>query len=626
MPGAASDPLGWTHERRRRWIARRVASRGGWWATAESLWRRRFHAIVSGFPSWGSGNPDRLIYTSNRDGKPEVYAWDRQSRMRRRVTDREHGTGTRVPSRVDPQGEEVWWFDDRAGDELGRWMITPFRGGRSRVATPLAPSYSMGLAVGVHVSVIGVAGARGTHVHVVPRATDAAPRCVYSSPGAAYLSPLASSALSSDGTLIALAHSERGDSRNPSLRVIDVAGRTVLDLWDGPARGLWPGSWSPVADDHRLLVQHERGPTTRPMIVSVGGQVVPFNLEDLPGAVWGRDWYPDAESVLVLHEYETRTELFRWWPASSRLERITTAPGTIEHARVRPDGDVWYYVNASPTPPHTRSSAGPLLPAGGRATRRSVAYREARVGPVHVFCAEPRTRRPHPMLALLHGGPETHDRDSWSPTVQAWVDHGVAVVLVNYRGSSGYGKAWSDAIKGAPGLTELEDVARVQDWAIADGLAHPRRCIIGGTSWGGYLTLLALGTQPERWALGLAHAPIGDLVATYEDEMHELRWYDESLFGGSPHDLPERYRERNPITFAERIQAPLLVMFGTRDPRCPARGITGYLARLRELGKPHETYEYDGGHSAVSTAEQIRQLELQLRFVARHLGTTPPQP
>ena len=133
-----------------------------------------------------------------------------------------------------------------------------------------------------------------------------------------------------------------------------------------------------------------------------------------------------------------------------------------------------------------------------------------------------------------------------------------------------------------------------------------------------------MGWVPHAPCAGYATGALGARVGARE--MHELRWYDESLFGGSPHDLPERYRERNPITFAERIQAPLLVMFGTRDPRCPARGITGYLARLRELGKPHETYEYDGGHSAVSTAEQIRQLELQLRFVARHLGTTPPQP
>src|SRR5207245_66144 len=84
----------------------------------------------------------------------------------------------------------------------------------------------------------------------------------------------------------------------------------------------------------------------------------------------------------------------------------------------------------------------------------------------------------------------------------AWVDHGFAVVLVNYRGSSGYGKAWRDAIVGRPGLTELEDLARVHDRLTAQGIVDPARTILSGGSWGGYLTLLGLGVQPERWALG----------------------------------------------------------------------------------------------------------------------------
>ena len=66
--------------------------------------------------------------------------------------------------------------------------------------------------------------------------------------------------------------------------------------------------------------------------------------------------------------------------------------------------------------------------------------------------------RPYPTILIIHGGPEAHDRDAFSPAVQAWVDHGFAVAMVNYRGSTGYGKAWRDALEGNPGLTELQEL------------------------------------------------------------------------------------------------------------------------------------------------------------------------
>ncbi len=108
------------------------------------------------------------------------------------------------------------------------------------------------------------------------------------------------------------------------------------------------------------------------------------------------------------------------------------------------------------------------------------------------------------------------------------------VVEVNYRGSTGYGSAWRDAIEGRPGLTELEDVAAVLDRCVADGLVDPGRCVVEGWSWGGYLALLAVGTQPERWAAALAGVPVADYLTAYADEMEQLRAFDRALFGGSP--------------------------------------------------------------------------------------------
>src|SRR5207249_6808122 len=131
-------------------------------------------------------------------------------------------------------------------------------------------------------------------------------------------------------------------------------------------------------------------------------------------------------------------------------------------------------------------------------------YSAHEVAGIPVFVAAPPAASPHPTIFIVHGGPTHHDGDAFSPRVQAWVDHGYAVVLVNYRGSTGYGRAWRDALEGNPGLTELEDIVKVRDWVVEQGIADPARLILAGGSWGGYLTLLGLGTRAECWALGRA--------------------------------------------------------------------------------------------------------------------------
>jgi dipeptidyl aminopeptidase/acylaminoacyl peptidase len=233
--------------------------------------------------------------------------------------------------------------------------------------------------------------------------------------------------------------------------------------------------------------------------------------------------------------------------------------------------------------------------------------------------------RPHPTIFAIHGGPESHDRDTFSPQVQAWVDHGFAVVMVNYRGSSGYGRAWRDALTGNPGLTELADIAKVHARVLTDGIADPARIVLSGASWGGYLTLLGLGKQPALWSLGVAGVPVADYFAAYEDEMEPLKAYDRALFGASPDENPEVYRERNALTFVEDVRVPVMILAGANDPRCPIRQIEIYLDRLTELGKPHEVLKYDAGHGSLRTDERIRQLEAEINFVARNLGTQPAQ-
>jgi acetyl esterase/lipase len=567
-------------------------------------------------PRWAKDRPDRLLYSSNETGKWELHAWDLATGTRRQVTDRPEGT---LGGALDPSGEWIWRFDDEKGSELGVWREEPFEGGaQARPAAPeLEPAYSVGLALGHGLAIIGRAGGDATSIHLVGDGRE--PRLLYR-----HREDAGVAGLSQDEGLLCVSHSEHGDSRHPALRVVTLDGEAVADLWDGPGLGLDAAGWSRVPGDRRVLVLHERRDLPRPMLWwPETGETLDLDV-DLPGEVRA-SWYPGGDAVLLAHDHRARVQLLRLDLGTGELDAVGPDAGTVTDAAVRPDGEVWYSWSDASTPPQVRSlTDGQLLRPTGEPAPPGARYQDCDVDGIHVLVARPDAGGPHPVLFMVHGGPTWLDRDEFSPRVQAFVDHGFAVLLVNYRGSTGYGKAWRDALEGNPGLTELEDVAKVHDWVRTQEWADHQRVVLSGASWGGYLTLLGLGTQPERWALGIAGVPVADYVAAYEDEMEPLKAFDRALFGGSPDEVGDVYVRRSPITYVEDVRVPVLILAGENDPRCPIRQIDNYLERLRALGAPHEVYRYDAGHGSLVIEESLRQAELQLDFAARHLGTQPP--
>lgn len=587
---------------------------------AEARWQARFRAIRVSLPEWAVDNPARNLYVSNASGVFELYAWDRDTGEHRKVTDRPNGT---TAGTLDPSGEHVWWFDDTDGDEFGVWKRQPFGAdaAAAEAAIPgLAPAYSAGLDIGRETVAVGRATDDGCEVYLWRPGAE--PTLVYRSDQDASVG-----ALSVDETLLAIEHAEHGDSLHPDLRVLSIeAGFEVVgELADGPGKGVQALAFSPVRGDQRLLVQHER--RARPELLlwdPVAGTVTELDLP-LDGDI-SADWYPDGTALLVEREHAARTSVHRYDLATGELTTVETPAGVVGGATARPDGAVEFSWSNAAQPPQIRVAGQdePLLTPPGARAPGSVPVTDVWVdgpgGPIHALVSTPAGgERPYATVFSIHGGPHWLDSDSFSAARAAMVDAGYAVVHVNYRGSTGYGSAWRDAIVGRPGFTELEDIAAVHDWAVSTGLADPARSILEGHSWGGYLTLLGLGTQPERWAAGIGGVPVADYVAAYEDEMEQLKAMDRVLFGGSPTDAPEAFTAGSPITYADRVKAPLLVTAGANDPRCPIRQIDNYLARLDELGTAHEVYRFDAGHGSLVVAERIRQMAAELDFLRRHV-------
>jgi dipeptidyl aminopeptidase/acylaminoacyl peptidase len=592
-------------------------------AERESRWRARFTAARVSLPEWAQDAQDRNVYLSNASGVWEVYAWDRANDTHRKVTDRAQGTWH---STVSPDGERIWWFDDTAGDEFGVWVSEPF-GGEGETHKPAIagthPGYPNGLAIGHHITALGADTDDGSTIWL---ARDGGPAEV------AYVSKhnAGVAALSRDERLVAIGHSEHGDSRHPALRVLATTdGHPVAEKWDGSGKGLNALAFSPVSGDARLLVAHERRGKEELLIWDVDADTEQMLDIDLPGEIVA-GWYPDGTALLVMHTYRSRNTLHRLDIATGTLSTVDSAPGTIGSASVRDDGTVEYSWSSAASPTQVRAVGtdgvdrvlltppGPVAPS---ATAVTDAFVDGPGGQVHALVARPEDADgPIPTVFSVHGGPDAADEDRFSAYRAVWVDAGFMVIEVNYRGSSGYGSAWRDAIEGRPGLTELEDIAAVADWAVADGLADPARLVIEGGSWGGYLTLLALGTQPERWAAGIGVVPVADYVTAFADEMEPLREFDRALFGGSPDELPDLYRECSPLTYVDRVRAPVLVIAGENDPRCPIRQIDNYLDRLAARGAEHSVYRYDAGHGSLVVAETIKQTAMTVDYARRALG------
>ena len=596
-------------------------------APPAATWERRFRAPILSLPAWSADDPERMILASTESGSYQLYAWDRRAGTRRQVTFDPVGI---LDGRPTHDGSGTVWFHDATGAETGEWVVAPFdeATGSEPLLEGVPRGWAEGLAMGRGRTAAGISGPEGFSIWVAD--ADGAARKLYEHRNPVRLAGPSLSAvgetgaLSADETLLALAIAEDGDVMHPGLRVVDAAsGVTIAELRDA-GRQISALGFSPVPGDPRIAITHERTGEDRPALWDPrSGEVRHLEL-DLIGPVEAVDWWPDGGALLLLQLVEGRHQLHRYDLATDRAERLDTEPGSITAAAVRPDGSVWYRVHHGEHPARLLESGsatpllepdGPVAPAGR--DFETWWFANPHGDRVHGFLVRPDGEGPFPVILRVHGGPHSADLDRWAPDLQAHVDAGFLVAMVNYRGSIGYGQAWRDALTGNVGFLELEDVLAGLDDLVARGLADPSRVVLAGWSWGGYVALLGVGRHPERFVSAVAGVPVADYPAAYEDESPLLQAMDRALFGGSPDELPDLYRERNPLEYADAVRAPLLILAGENDSRCPIRQVWNYVDRLRTRGVEPEVYTYATGHASFDVDERVRQTAIVLDFLAR---------
>jgi dipeptidyl aminopeptidase/acylaminoacyl peptidase len=233
-----------------------------------------------------------------------------------------------------------------------------------------------------------------------------------------------------------------------------------------------------------------------------------------------------------------------------------------------------------------------------------------------------------PLVVRIHGGPTAAARPELSPSVQFWTTRGFAVVDVNYRGSTGFGRSYRDLLQGEWGRVDVEDCLAAARHLGAEGLVDPARCVIRGGSAGGFTTLAALCFQ-DAWgqdgtfSAGCSLYGVTDLAAlAAETHKFESRYLD-GLVGPLP-DAAEVYRERSPLFHADALSQPVLLLQGAEDRIVPPAQAKVLVDALRARGVPYAYVLFPGeGHGFLASASIIRALGTELAFYGRVLGFRP---
>jgi dienelactone hydrolase len=597
-------------------------------------WERRFRAPTISSPDWPPHAPERVAYESTESGIWQLHLADLAMGSRRRVTD--HPVGV-IMGAWSPDGTTICWWQDETGDESGRWYAQAVEGGDPRLLLPeIEVGWSGGIAWVPGMLAVGISGADGFAIYASENGGVTAKEVARSTEHlrvAGRDGGYNRGGLSADGMLLCLQHAEHGDEIHEALRVIDpLTAATVADLVD-EGMSLSSSAWSPIPGDGRLAIVHERRGIPQPALwePATGGWTdIASGLE---GEVSVADWWPDASAVVLSQLHGGRHRLHRYELASGELSTIDHPQGQVEWAQVRPDGAVWYRHSTGGSAPRILDDAGrDVLPLEGEPAPsgrpfESIRFDNRHGQSVQAFLITPAGDGPWPIFVRPHGGPTWLDEDRWHPEVQSYVDAGFAVVLVNFRGSTGRGAEWRDALIGDIGGPELEDLNDALDHLVARGVADPDRAVVGGWSWGGYLTLMMLGKHPERrWRCGIAGIPVGDYEGGYEDLSPDLQAYDRALLGGRPDEVPELMADRNPIYSADAVEAPVLFLIGENDSRCPYRQAMAYVEKLEARGHEHEVYLFSTGHGSFDVEEEIRQQRAILGFLERHVpGVQAPR-
>ncbi|MBL8091794.1 MAG: S9 family peptidase [Anaerolineales bacterium] len=219
----------------------------------------------------------------------------------------------------------------------------------------------------------------------------------------------------------------------------------------------------------------------------------------------------------------------------------------------------------------------------------------------------------------IHGGPNWHYQNMWNPFVSEMLARGWNVLQPNYRGSTGYGKKWQNASRYDMGGVDANDCAAGVKFLIENNLADKNKIAVTGRSHGGFLTMCCLTFYPDLFAGGSAVVPFMNWIKSHYESREDLQhWNIENM--GDPEENKERWMQLSPYFFLDKVNAPVQLICGGNDPRCPASDSIDARDKLIEFGKEVELLLYeDEGHSFLKIENIIESETKRIEFLKKVL-------
>jgi dipeptidyl aminopeptidase/acylaminoacyl peptidase len=424
----------------------------------------------------------------------------------------------------------------------------------------------------------------------------------------------------------------------------------LLDLASGEARALTPEtadgpsdflspSW--FADGSGLYVISNRG---RDFLNLAELDITTGTLTYLRDDKWDADHLELTHNgrlmALTLNEDGySRLELFdvsQGWQARRELPLPSLPGGVIVDLTWSQNGqrlaltqlsagspmDIWIWdLSQQKLWQATRSSLGGI-PRASFVEPALVSYPtfDERKIPAFLFLPRERDARNLPVVINVHGGPEGQARPIFNPVNQYLVAQGYAVLTPNVRGSSGYGYTYMSLDDVRKRMDSVADLRHAALWLRDSGIADPRRIVVMGGSYGGFMVLSAITTYPDLWAAAIDIVGIANFVSFLENTHPWRRKLRESEYGSLERDR-EFLEEISPIRRVDAISAPLFVIHGANDPRVPIGEAEQIVNALRQRQVPVEYLRFeDEGHGLIKRANRLQAYPAIARFLNEHLS------
>ncbi len=343
-------------------------------------------------------------------------------------------------------------------------------------------------------------------------------------------------------------------------------------------------------------------------------------------------WSPDGSCLAFLENRDGNVRLKTVNSRGGNLRAVSPEDGVASMPAWHPNGRTLFYLHSTTVQPFrlmTQRDGRPKtlvnslrspLPRGELERARLVWYPsfDGRKIPAWLY-EPPKARSRRAAIVVPHGGPESQDLNEWFTGHQLLVAQGFTVLAPNYRGGTGYGRAWRTSSDRDLGGGDMQDILAGARWLIKTRRAEPGRLGIFGISYGGYAVAHCLEQAPDLWTVGASVVGFFNWFTATRNERGYLQVYDRGKMG-TPEADADRFRKYSPVYFLDQIRAPVLFTGGAHDPRCPVTEARQMVEDMRKAGKTVEYLEFpDEGHWPRKTSNQIRLFETVLRWLDRYL-------